>query len=496
MLRAPFPASLTAALLLASGCGAPARAPSARAPASSEAPVDEAPIAEAEPRGAAPDPAPRETRAAECPEGTFADATFGCQACPRWLQRVEALGWCATWAPVGAPSLARSHHTATLLRDGRVLIAGGAVGGAPTATTAIFDPAADAWAEGPPMAEARDRHTATLLADGRVLVVGGRGEGGALLASAELFDPAAGAWSPTGSLREARTMHAAARLADGRVVIAGGSDARALIATVEIYDPARGAFAHARPLPEARAGASVHALRDGSVVVIGGYRPERRRGRGRSLAAIGAPPGSTHVLRGAPGAGGFRVAAELPRPIALHAAVSREGDRVLFVAEPDRGLGAIGSGAGPLLAYDAARDTIDTIAMTVGSGDGAPAMAAMGAGVVVAWGAPSASSMQQWGARPGPPSSVWVADDGSGVIALPPVGGVRDGHTATTLGDGRLLLVGGTRDDVAEAYRALLLIAIQGRRRGQLVAPDDPLRAPGDAASRATLERLRARFPG
>jgi hypothetical protein len=72
----------------------------------------------------------------------------------------------------------------------------------------------------------RVSHTATLLRDGRVLIVGGRGE--KVNAVAEIFDPKTLRFTPTGSLRTARYKHTAGLLPDGRVLVAGGSDERDL----------------------------------------------------------------------------------------------------------------------------------------------------------------------------------------------------------------------------------------------------------------------------
>ena len=87
---------------------------------------------------------------------------------------------------------------------------------------------------------ARSGHTATLLSDGRVLVAGGYGIGG-LLASAELYDPATGNWSITGSLNTARSAHTATLLTDGRVLVVGGWDGGSnKLASAELYDPGIG----------------------------------------------------------------------------------------------------------------------------------------------------------------------------------------------------------------------------------------------------------------
>ena len=112
-----------------------------------------------------------------------------------------------TFGQTSSMTSARSGHTATLLSNGQVLIAGGALhlqqqfgAGGVLASAEVYDPGAGTFRAVGAMTTARRLHTATLLPDDRVLIVGGYGEGGAALASAELFDPATGTFSATGSL--------------------------------------------------------------------------------------------------------------------------------------------------------------------------------------------------------------------------------------------------------------------------------------------------------
>jgi len=139
--------------------------------------------------------------------------------------------------PTVSPSLliARSSHTQTLLPDGRVLVTGGHVGaagtspGIPTTGVEIFDPLSGAFVPGPPMNEARAAHTATLVVDGRVLVAGG--------SSAQLFDPSMSAWGAPIALSVARSAHAAALVETGagsRVLLAGGAGGAGT--TLELVD--------------------------------------------------------------------------------------------------------------------------------------------------------------------------------------------------------------------------------------------------------------------
>jgi hypothetical protein len=158
-----------------------------------------------------------------------------------------------TFTPTGPMTGGRDFNTATLLADGRVLLAGGSSGSQldvpsaakeDVATAEIFDPKTGTFALTGQMMDGREYHTATLLSDGRVLVVGGGGDyvNRLFLVSAELFDPKTGTFTATGSLATARTYQATALLDDGRVLVTGGYGAVAPLASAEIYDPRSGTF--------------------------------------------------------------------------------------------------------------------------------------------------------------------------------------------------------------------------------------------------------------
>src|SRR5690349_6016102 len=82
---------------------------------------------------------------------------------------------------------------------------------------------------------------ATLLSDGRVVLAGGTANN-AVVNSAALFDPGTNQWTSTGNLKVARTEQTAVRLSDGRVLVSGGQDGSSSLASVEIFDPATGTF--------------------------------------------------------------------------------------------------------------------------------------------------------------------------------------------------------------------------------------------------------------
>jgi hypothetical protein len=167
----------------------------------------------------------------------------------------------------------RSDHTATVLQDGRVLVTGGSPAppsATPWSSAELFDPGTGTFTLTAPMTRTRVDHTATLLADGRVLLAGGW-DGTETLSAAELFDPATGAFTPTGSMTSRRTLHAAVRLLDGRVLVAGGTMEGPLetapLASAELYDPATGTFSALPDMATPRNGLSATRLRDGRVLL-------------------------------------------------------------------------------------------------------------------------------------------------------------------------------------------------------------------------------------
>src|SRR5689334_20990143 len=113
--------------------------------------------------------------------------------------------------------------------------------------------AASAWTPtAGAMATPRESHTATLLSNGKVLVAGGNTVGFAALKSAELYDPVTKTWSATGDMTEVRSDHTATLLPNGKVLVVGGDDTVTSSKTAEIYDPATGVWTGVAPMAGVR----------------------------------------------------------------------------------------------------------------------------------------------------------------------------------------------------------------------------------------------------
>jgi N-acetylneuraminic acid mutarotase len=169
-------------------------------------------------------------------------------------------------------SAERSGHTATLLSDGKVIVAGGTAhdSGVYLSSTELFDPSSETWATTNSLNITRAYHTATLLPNGKVLVAGGLNNVAYALSSAEVFDPATGLWSWAPSMNQKRFSHTATLLPTGKLLVAGGKDLWQAQSVTELYDPAAGTWTVTAPLNTARASHTATLLRNGKVLVVGG----------------------------------------------------------------------------------------------------------------------------------------------------------------------------------------------------------------------------------
>ena len=206
-----------------------------------------------------------------------------------------------SFAPTGSMEQERAGHTATLLTNGKVLIAGGNnMGGNVlpfffldgSVTAEVYDPATGLFTSTGNMVTPRVGQTATLLVNGDVLIAGGwTASKNVSIAAAELYHPATGTFTPTGSMNSPRTGHTATLLPDGKVLIAGGAHDQTIANSdsAEIYDPATGSFLATGSMAVKRCSHTATLLPNGTVLLVGG---------GSVVAEIYDPSKGSFVLSG------------------------------------------------------------------------------------------------------------------------------------------------------------------------------------------------------
>jgi N-acetylneuraminic acid mutarotase len=185
-----------------------------------------------------------------------------------------------TFVFTGSLNVARYNHTATLLPSGEVLVAGGEGGTAAAltwlASAELYDPKTRKWTLTGSMSVGRTDHTATLLANGEVLVAGGTDYEINCYATAELYNPSTGEWTLTGSMTQPRCLHSATQLPNGEVLVSGGVNSiyntnTNTVTGAEIYNPATGRWTATGSLNVSRAQAATLLIADGEVLSAGGY---------------------------------------------------------------------------------------------------------------------------------------------------------------------------------------------------------------------------------
>lgn len=218
-----------------------------------------------------------------------------------------------TWSATRSMSTARTAHTATLLANGKVLVAGGFSSiQLPGLTSAeLYDPRTGTWSATGSMVTPLGSPRATPLLDGKVLFTGGT--------SAEVYDPATGRWSATGGMTIRRGAHAATLLANGKVLITGGgfgpSSDSGYIASAELYDPETGRWNATAPAPSIYQNTATR-LPNGQVLVVGGTDP-----------VMGTSVGNAYLYE--PASDSWRVTGSLTSPRTDHTATLLPNGKVL-----------------------------------------------------------------------------------------------------------------------------------------------------------------------
>jgi WD40 repeat protein len=365
-----------------------------------------------------------------------------------------AAGFSWTGSPSSTGSSNALGATATLLRDGRVLVTQ-ACGTA----AELYDPTSGSFTPTGSLTAPRFSAAATSLRDGRVLFTGGyncarAGQDG-MWASAEIYDPATGTFSPTGSMRTPREFHTGTLLADGRVLIAGGYTAPApatssivlasfetaessasVLSTAEIYDPATGTFSSTGSMSTFRDHHTATLLQDGRVLVTGGG--------GEGYAS------STSAEVYDPATGRFTKTGSMKTGRWLHTATLLPDGRVLMLGGRSPKDAVYRSAE----TYDPRSGTFSPAGQMVEGRQQHTATLLRDGRVLIAGG--YWSDGHDWRVL----SSAEMYDPASGKFAaVGSIGTPRDEHTATLLDDGRVLIVGGTdigRDGGVPVTSALL----------------------------------------
>ncbi|MBI2833791.1 MAG: hypothetical protein HYX76_05125 [Acidobacteria bacterium] len=280
-----------------------------------------------------------------------------------------------TFTPTGGSGVPqRNNHTATLLQDEIVLIAGGRADvGHAWNSAALYDPSSGIATPTGSMSQARISHEATLLQDGRVLITGGRqGDGSGhwpVLASAELYDPATGTFSPTGDMTMPRSLHQATLLDTGEVLISGGetSEDNTFTATGELYDPITGSFSPiTATMSNGRRNHTATKVLNGDVLIAGGDY---------NVGTQPAPP--TPLLPWNVAASADLFTSRLPSPDLLVSALSAAtgASPTLSLTDTTRNQGGAAAAASTTKFYLSADGTLDGGDTLLG-GRGIPGLAA------------------------------------------------------------------------------------------------------------------------
>lgn len=334
----------------------------------------------------------------------------------------------ATFTNTGSLNTARRFHTATLLNSGKVLVAAGSTTGSYQFldTTEIYDPITGAWNLTGQLNTPRDSHSAALLPSGKVIVAAGRNLGGAT-SSVELYDPDTGTWTNAGPLNTARLDATATVLDNGKVLVAGGYDYSGhTFHTAELYDPvAETWMSLSNTMSTSRTGHTATLLTNGQVLVTGGF---------------GSYPDSSTILSSAelfdPASGSWTIANSMSTPRQSHTATLLQNGNVLVIG------GANSTGAiSDAELYDPSSGTWITISNKMSTPRVGHTATLLNDGMVLVAGGSAESSASTALASAelyNPAGRTWQI--------TAPLNVPREGHTATLLSNGTVLMAGGLNE--------------------------------------------------
>ncbi len=180
-----------------------------------------------------------------------------------------------TFVSAGDMATERESHTATLLKNGKVLVTGGESNTTYLSSTELFDPATMKWTAGPKLNRSRWDHVAVRLKNDWVMITGGFGSSDSI-SDVILYNPASNSFStPASAMSEARRSHTMTVLNDGRVLIAGGIKGNSTWKwvssdTTEIYDPKTGTFKAGPKMSRPRNAHTASLRSNGTVLIVGG----------------------------------------------------------------------------------------------------------------------------------------------------------------------------------------------------------------------------------